>query len=214
MLAVAVERDVDAQIVEGLPPETGVEILRPGVEPRTAAPGLLDRGGNPAVSARQDALEQAALDVVNLDRHRPQLDTRPQVPVGPVEVPARLHAVPLVGRVRLGHEVGHRGRDLGVAAGDLLANPRDRLGHLDDPVEVGLVLAWQPAHEVELDLAPASSERLGAAFIKIFIVDWLANLFAHVVARDLGASVRPLLRPSWSSARDLLQRFGDPQAGQ
>ena len=111
-----------------------------------------------------------------------------------------LHAVPLVGRVRLGHEVGHAGRHLGVAAGDLLADPGDRLGHLDDPVEIGVALAGQAAHEVELDLAPAAPERLGAAFIQVFVVDRLADLLAHVVARDLGASVRPLRRPSARSA--------------
>src|SRR5271165_5577983 len=175
-LALAVKRNIDAQIVKGLPPEVGVEMLRPGVEPGPAPPGLLDRGGDPAVAARQDPLQQAALDVVNLDCYRPQIDPRPKVPVGPLEILARLHAVPLVGRVRLGYEVGDGGRDLGVATGDLLADPRDGLGHRDDPVEIGLALAGEPAHEVKLDLAPAPPERLGTAFIKIFVVDRLADL--------------------------------------
>ena len=54
-------------------------------------------GGDPAVAAGQDPFEHAPLDVVALDRHRAELHLRPQVPVGPVEVLARLHPVPLVG---------------------------------------------------------------------------------------------------------------------
>ena len=119
-------------------------------------------GGDAAVAAGQDAFEHAPLDVVALHRHRAELHPGPQVLVRPVEVFASLHAVPLVRRVRLGDEVGDAGRDLGVAAGDVLADPGDRLGHLDDAVEVGGPLAGQAAHEVELDLPPAAAERLGA----------------------------------------------------
>ena len=66
-----------------------------------------------AVAAGQDAFEQAPLDVVALDRHRPDLDPRAEVPVRPVEILAGLHAVPLVRRVRLGDEVRDAGGDLG-----------------------------------------------------------------------------------------------------
>ena len=134
--------------------------------------------------------------------------------MGPVEVLARLHAVPLVGRVRLGDEVGDAGRDLGVAAGDLLADPGDGLGHLDDAVEVGGALAGQAAHEVELDLAPAAAERLGAAVVEVLVVDRLADLLAHVVARDLGGQRQAAPTPFGQERGDLLERLGDPQAGQ
>src|SRR5262245_9741796 len=42
--AVAVERDVDAELGERVPPKLGVEVLGPGVQPRAAAPGGLQRG--------------------------------------------------------------------------------------------------------------------------------------------------------------------------
>ena len=112
-----------------------------------------------------------------------------------------LHAVPLVGRVRLGDEVGDAGRDLGVPAGDVLADPGDRLGHLDDAVEVGGALAGQAAHEVELDLPPAAAERLGAAFVEVLVVDRLADLLAHVVAGDLGRQRQAAPPPLLPAAR-------------
>src|SRR5271157_379288 len=43
-LALTVKLDINAEIVKGLQPEFGVEVLRPGVEPGPAPPGLLDRG--------------------------------------------------------------------------------------------------------------------------------------------------------------------------
>ena len=118
----------------------------------------------------------------------------------PVEVVAGLHPVPLIGRVRLGDEVRDAGGDVGVAAGDLLADPGDGLGHLDDAVEVGGAFAGEAAHEVELDLPPAAAERLGAAVVQVLVVDGLADLFAHVVARDFRSERQPLRRPSASSA--------------
>ena len=45
-------------------------------------------------------------------------------------------SVPLIGRMRLGYEVGNAGGDFGIASLDLFANPRDRLGHVDDTVQV------------------------------------------------------------------------------
>src|SRR5262249_54536479 len=101
-LAVAVEGEVDAEVGEGVPQEPGVEVLGPGVEPGAASPGGLERRRHAAVAAGQDALEQAALDVVALDRHGAEPDPRLEVLVGPVQVLAPLDAVPLVGRVRLG----------------------------------------------------------------------------------------------------------------
>src|SRR3954463_7695611 len=101
-LPLAVEGDVDAEVLEGLPPELGIEVFGPGVEPGPASPGLLEPGGDAAVAPGQDAFEQAPLDVVALDRDRADPDPRAEVLVRPAEVLAGLHPVPLVGRVRLG----------------------------------------------------------------------------------------------------------------
>src|SRR5207245_2326002 len=111
--------------------------------------------GHAAVAARQDALEQAALDVVLLDAHRLDAATASHVLPRPLQVVARLHAVPLVGRVRLGDEVRYRGGDLEVAATHLLADLGDVLGHVDDAVEIDLAFPRQADEEIELHLLPA-----------------------------------------------------------
>ena len=211
-VALAVEGDVDPQVLEGRPPERGVEVLGPGVEPGPPSPGLFQGEGDAAIAPRQDAFEQALLDVVALDLDRPDPDPRAQVFVRPAEVVAVLHAVPLVGRVRLGDEVGDAGDDLGVAAGHVLADPGDRLGHLDDAVEVGGPLAGEAAHEVELDLPPAAPEGLGGAVVEVLVVDRLADLLAHVVAGDLGGQGQPAAPPLGQQRGDLLEHLGDPQA--
>ena len=80
-------RDIDPQIGKGLPPDRARN-TRTSRRAGPAPPGFLQRGSDPAVAARQDALEQAALDVMQLHLHGPQLDPVPQVPVGPVEIVA------------------------------------------------------------------------------------------------------------------------------
>ena len=74
-----------------------------------------------------------------------------QVLVRPLEVLAVLHAVPLIGRVSFGDEVGDAGGDSGVTAADFFADRRDRLGQVDDAVQVDRPFARQAAHEVQLD---------------------------------------------------------------
>src|SRR5262245_6168558 len=63
-VALRVPRHVDAQVGERLPPELRLEALAPAVESGAAPPGLLQRRRHPPVAARQDALQQAHLDVV------------------------------------------------------------------------------------------------------------------------------------------------------
>ena len=178
----------------------GLEVLGPGVEPGAPAPGLFEGGGDAAVAPGEDAFEQARVDVVALDADGLHADLRAQVAVGPLEVLAPLHAVPLVRRGRLGDEVRDAGRHVGEPAGLLLADPGDGLGHLDDAVEVDRPLAGQAAHEVELDLPPAASERLAAAVVEVLVLDRLADLLAHVVAGDLGGQ-RQAAAPALPAAR-------------
>src|SRR5262249_705215 len=65
--ALRVERGVDAEVGEGLPPDFGLEAFGPAVEAAAAPPGFLERHRNAAVATRQDAFKQAEFDVVLLD---------------------------------------------------------------------------------------------------------------------------------------------------
>src|SRR5262249_52992644 len=154
----------------------------PPARPPPAPPRALNPPRHTAVAARQDALQQAALDIVLLDLNRADLAALAHVVSGPAQVLARLHAVPLIRRVRLGHKVRHRRRHLAIAPGHLATDAGDLLRHVDDPVEIDLALAGQAAHEIELDALPAILERFAAANVEILILDLLADLFAHVVA--------------------------------
>src|SRR4051794_11938066 len=66
----AVPGRVDVEIAERLPPGLGLETLPPAVEPAAAPPGFLQRHRHAAVTAREHALQEAAVDVMLLDLHR------------------------------------------------------------------------------------------------------------------------------------------------
>ena len=75
----------------------------------------------------------------------------PHVLVGPLKILAALHSIPLVGRVRLGHEIRDAGCHLGVAPTDLFADSRYGFGHLDNTFKVHGPFAGQTTKKVELD---------------------------------------------------------------
>src|SRR5262249_24671678 len=108
----AVEVHINPQVAERLPPQFRLEALLPPIEPCPAPPRLVEPRGHLPVAAGEDPFEQAGLDVVLLDPHELVALAAVQVVAGPAEVVSRLHPVPLVGRVRLGHEVRHAGRHL------------------------------------------------------------------------------------------------------
>ncbi len=85
-----------------------------------------------------------------------------------MEVLAPLHAVPLIRRVGLRHEVRHAGGHLGKSAAHFAADLGDRFRHVDDAVEIDLPLAGQAAHEIQLHFVEAVGERCAAAFEQIF----------------------------------------------
>ena len=134
--------------------------------------------------------------------------------MGGGEIFPPLHGVPLVGRLRLGHEVRHVGHHGGEAAADLLAQPRDRLGHVEDAVQVGLPLAGQPAHEVELHPGETVFHRPAAAFVEVVVADLLADLPPHVVAGGLGGQRQPVAAVGVEQVAQQPQLLVDPQAGQ
>src|SRR5262249_15455181 len=144
-VAVRIEVDVDVEIAEGLPPNFGLEAFAPAVEPAAAPPGFFEGHGDAAVAAREHAFEQAAFDVVLLDLDGANPAPLPQILARPIQILARLHAVPLVRRVRLGDEVRHRRGHFDEAALHFLADARNRLGLLDDAVQIDGALARQAA---------------------------------------------------------------------
>src|SRR5262249_1745664 len=139
--ALRVPRRVDAQVGEGLPPDFGLEAFAPAVEAAAAAPGFFQGDGDAAVPTRQNAFQQAAFDVLLLDVDRLEPALLAEILAGPLQVFTRLHAVPLIGRVRLWDEIGDRGRHIDVAALHFPADAGNRLGHLDDAVEIDLAFA-------------------------------------------------------------------------
>jgi hypothetical protein len=95
-----------------------------------------------------------------------------------------LHAVPLIRRMRLGHEVRDAGRHLRVLAAHFLADLGDGLRHFNDAIQIDLPFAGQPAHEIQLHFVDAIFERLAATIVQILIADLLTDLLPHVVAGD------------------------------
>jgi transposase len=87
------------------------------------------------------ALQQAALDVVAFQLHAAHPFLLMKMLVGLDEIIATPHGVELIGRLRLGYEVRHVGHHRGRPPADLLAQPGDPLGHLNDAVQVDLLLA-------------------------------------------------------------------------
>ena len=145
----------------------------------------------PAGRRAQNPFQQAGFDIVLLDMNGLEAAFRAQVLTSPTEVFSRLHAVRLIRRVRFRDEVRYRCRYLGESATHFLADPANGFGHFDDTVEIDRSFAGQAAQEVEFHPFPAVLERFAATFEEIFILDLLANLFAHIVARTSGAKVRP-----------------------
>src|SRR5262245_6646991 len=88
--AMDVEREIDPKVLYGLPPDFGLETLLPRVQSRPALPGLVHDRRDAPVAPRQQSFEQTGLDVVLLDRDRPDLALVSQVLPGPPEVLARL----------------------------------------------------------------------------------------------------------------------------
>src|SRR5262249_62398359 len=115
------------QAGDRLPPPPRLKPPPPAARPPAPPPPPLRGGAPPPIAARQDAFQQAALDGVLLDRHRADAAPLPQVPAGPLQVLARLHAVPLVRRVGVRVGVGHRRLPLRGAAAGLLAEAGHRL---------------------------------------------------------------------------------------
>src|SRR5438552_2952581 len=54
-MALRIERGIDAQVGERLPPDLGLEAFGPAIEPAAAPPGFFQSDRNPAIAARQYA---------------------------------------------------------------------------------------------------------------------------------------------------------------
>src|SRR6476469_8341545 len=141
------------------------EVLAPAVEAAALAPDALDDPADPAVTAGQEAFDQARFAVVVT-----HADVAAQAAVGVHRVPQlaqpAVHRVrvalggPLERRVRLGHEAADRDRAADVlAATGLPARADDLLRHRRDLQHVVVGLGRQAAHEVQLHLAPAVGVR-------------------------------------------------------
>src|SRR5262249_10443867 len=134
--ALRVPGGVDAEIGKGPPPDVRLEAFAPAVQAAASPPSFLQRRSDPAVTASQHAVEETAFNVMLLDPNRPNLAALPHVLAGPLEILARLHAVPLVGGMRLGNKVGDGGCHFHETTSNLFADRGNVLGHVDNPVEI------------------------------------------------------------------------------
>ena len=165
----------------------------PAIQPRAAPPGQLDDVGHAPIAAAQQAFEQARLRswwhfTCTLLIFTPPL----QVLMRPVEILARLHAVPLIRRVRPWARSSTRWRS------PSRNRPRTSL-----PIRA-IVSAMStmpsrstgrspgsPHMKYSFTCVEAVGERLAAAVVQILVVDLLANLLAHVVAGHLRRQRQP-----------------------
>ena len=99
-------------------PALEVEHLVPAVEPRAGAPRRLDHVGEPAIAAREHALDERDAAVVMLE---PQARARARRAARRIACLRRISSLgilraPLQRRVRLGHVRADADRDLGATA--------------------------------------------------------------------------------------------------
>ena len=166
-------------------PEREAEVLAPAVEAGAASPRLLDEPVAARPAARQGGLDERGRDVVEADAHAAGHGIAQQL------LPLTQHRLAgerleLKRRVRLGHVRGHRERKARAAAGDLLGETRGRAGHAGDAGDIGVGLAGQADHEVQLEAGEAAAEGGAHGLLELRVVDALVD----GVAQLLGARLR------------------------
>src|SRR5207249_157413 len=120
--ALRVPGRIDSQVGERLPPNVGLEGFLPTVQAAATAPRFLQGRRHTPVAARQYALQEAALDIMLVDAHRADAAATTQILAGPAQVLSRLHSVPLIRRMRLGHEVRNGSRYVHIPAENFFAD--------------------------------------------------------------------------------------------
>ena len=167
-------------------------MLAPAVEAAAVAPHGLDDLADAAVTAREQALDDAGLAVVVAEPDgravalvgADRLAQLGQAGVGLLGAELR---GPLERRVRLGHEAADRDGAADVAAArDLAAGLDDPLGELGDLEHVLVGLGGQAAHEVELHLAPAGAVGRGDGVDEVLLGDHLVDHLADALGPALG----------------------------
>lgn len=173
---------VEPEVAEHLHPGAVAQVLAPGVEAAAATEGRLHGLAEPAVTAREDALEQRGLRVAVLERDGFAPGRLAQHPEPAVELRGRELLRPRERRVRLGH-VRRDARGDPEAAVALRAGALPRPGReVGDGPEVVVGLARQPAHEVELRagvaLARRGRDRAQQLLLGVVLVDHVAHPLA------------------------------------
>ena len=162
------------------------QVLAPRVEAAAAAVGALDHGAQPAVAAREHALEQAGLGVAVLERDRPALHRVAQQPQPAVELRRAHLRGPRERRVGLGDVRRHADRDAeALVAGVASGLPR-AVAQLEDGAEIVVRLGGQSAHEVELGARVALARRRGHGGHELGLRVVLVDHVAHALAAGLG----------------------------
>ena len=198
-LSMDVEIGVHARLVEGPVPEVELQLVAPAVEAAAEPEGRLDGVPNIAVAARQHALQQRRLDVVELDAD--PLFAAHSLEDGSLlfgQLLSRRHRQPLERCVRLGHEVGDGGGHV-----DALLERRDRLRELGDAGDVVVGFSRQADHEVEFDQPPAQLEGHSRGVEYLLLAYALVDRVAQALSARLGRDREARL----AHAGDQLEQF-------
>ena len=181
---------IKPQLLGGAGPRLFIEKLRPGVESGAAPPGGLHPIGHLAAAAAHDRLDERRRGVVVVHVHRLVLHRALEQSHAPQRLLRGNLAVPLEGRLGLGHE--HRAGHAHAHAAALLGRHGGlgavvgALGQTRDALDVVVGLGGQPHHEIQLAAAPAGGESGIDGGEQVVLGDVLVD----DVAQPLGAGLR------------------------